>query len=121
MADAPLRLLPWMSPEGRPCYLSTDKPDSRLSGLADEVEGDQLDCGEAVVAGAEAVLADQAAGELAVRFALTRAIESLREVLRVAESRGARIPDGFCAIDEETFDLAGSATDEVVRAAVADG
>lgn len=121
MSDFPLRLLPWTSPEGRPCYLSTDNPDSRLSRLADEMEADQLDCGEAVVAGAEAVLADQAAGELAVRFALTRAIESLREVLRVAESRGARIPDGCCAIVEETVGLAGSATDEVAHAAVADG
>ncbi|MFE7043330.1 hypothetical protein ACFU9X_28970 [Streptomyces atratus] len=99
MADAPLRLLPWTSPEGRPCYLSTDNPHSRLSRLADEVEDDQLDCGEAVVAGAGAVLADRAAGELALRFALTRAIESLREVLRVAESRGARIRDEPCATD----------------------
>ncbi|MEU9110413.1 hypothetical protein AB0D04_01130 [Streptomyces sp. NPDC048483] len=35
---APLRLLPWTTPEGEPCYLSTDDPDSRLSVLADDIE-----------------------------------------------------------------------------------
>ncbi|TXS09464.1 hypothetical protein EAO68_36485 [Streptomyces sp. wa22] len=41
--------------------------------------------GFAVPAGAEAVLADPVAGEPAVRFALTRTAESLRDALRVAE------------------------------------
>ncbi|MFG2630577.1 sulfatase [Streptomyces sp. NPDC048473] len=92
MTDALFRLLPWTSPEGKPCYLSTDDPDSSLSRLADEVEVDQLDCGESVLSGAVAVLADEAAGELALRFALTQIIASLREVLVVAHSRGQRLP-----------------------------
>ena len=46
---------------------------------------------EEVLAGSRAVLADAAAGERAVRFALTRAVESLEDVLRVAVSRGQRI------------------------------
>ncbi|MFE3906681.1 hypothetical protein ACFXPY_42235 [Streptomyces sp. NPDC059153] len=50
---------------------------------------------------AEAVLADQAAGEFAVRSALTRAIESLREVFR-------------------TIARSGPVTDEVLREVVAD-
>ncbi|GHD99934.1 hypothetical protein [Streptomyces alanosinicus] len=91
MSDG-LRLLPWSTPEGKPCYLSTDSGHSRLSLLADDVEAAQLDSGEQVLAGARAVLADQAAGERAVRFALTRASESLAEVLRIACSRGARVP-----------------------------
>jgi hypothetical protein len=90
--NGPLRLLPWTTPDGRPCYLSTDSADSRLSRLADDLEADQLDSGEQVLAGARAVLADDKAGEPAVRFALTRAVESLGEVLRVAASRGARVP-----------------------------
>ncbi|EFE68604.1 MULTISPECIES: hypothetical protein [Streptomyces] len=85
------RLLPWTTPEGKPCYLSTDSDRSRLSRLADDVEEDQLDSGEQVLAGARAVLADPGAGERAVRFALTRATESLEEALRVAESRGRRL------------------------------
>ncbi|MHA5052311.1 hypothetical protein [Streptomyces sp. SD15] len=86
-----LRLLPWTPPEGKPCYLSTDSEHSRLSLLADDMEAAQLDSGEQVLAGAKAVLSDPKAGERAVRFALTRATESLADVLRVAVSRGTRI------------------------------
>jgi hypothetical protein len=87
-----LRLLPWTSPDGKPCYLSTDSDNSRLSRLADDVEAAQLHSGEQVLHGARAVLADARAGERAVRFALTRAAESLEDVLRIAISRGARMP-----------------------------
>lgn len=91
MKDVNLRLLPWSSADGKPCYLSTDDPHSTLSLLADDLEEEQLDCGEDVLAGARAVLADPVAGERAVRFALARTVESLREVLRVAVSRGGRL------------------------------
>ncbi|MYW31836.1 sulfatase [Streptomyces sp. SID2119] len=88
-----LRLLPWRSPEGKPCYLSTSDPNSRISRLADEMEEEQIECGNVVLEGAQEVLADQAAGEVAVRFALTRAVLSLRDVLLIAHSRGERLPD----------------------------
>ncbi|WP_329273601.1 hypothetical protein [Streptomyces sp. NBC_01451] len=42
--------------------------------------------------GARGLLGDPGAGERAVRFALTRAAESLAGVLRVTVSRGERIP-----------------------------
>ncbi|MFF9406280.1 hypothetical protein ACF1B0_12270 [Streptomyces anandii] len=90
-ADRQLRLLPWTTPEGKPCYLSTDCDRSRLSRLADDIEAAQLDSGRQMLAGARAVLGDTAAGERAVRFALVRAVESLGEVLRIAVSRGARL------------------------------
>ncbi|MFF3709053.1 hypothetical protein [Streptomyces phaeochromogenes] len=96
----PLRLLPWTTPEGKPCYLSTDSEESRLSRLADDLEAAQLDSGEQVLTGARAVLADTEAGERAVRFALTRAVECLADVLRVAMSRGARIGIGKDDSDE---------------------
>lgn len=79
-----MRLLPWTTPDGRPCYLSTDRRDSRLSRLADDIEAAQLVSGEQVLEGARAVLADPKAGERAVRFALTRSVESLGDVLRIA-------------------------------------
>ncbi|MGP2436741.1 hypothetical protein [Streptomyces sp. JW3] len=86
------RLLPWTTPEGNPCYLSTDGgPDSLMSRVADDIEDAQLASGTQVLAGARAVLADQKAGERAVRFALTRTVESLGDVLRVAVSRGERV------------------------------
>ncbi|MFI8357715.1 MULTISPECIES: sulfatase [Streptomyces] len=88
-----LRLLPWRSPEGKPCYLSTSDPNSRVSRLADKVEEEQIECGNVVLEGAQEVLADQAAGEVAMRFALTQAVLSLRDVLLIAHSRGERLPD----------------------------
>ncbi|KAB2591360.1 sulfatase [Streptomyces arboris] len=88
-----LRLLPWRSPEGKPCYLSTSDPNSRVSRLADKVEEEQIECGNVVLEGAQEVLADEAAGEVAVRFALTQAVLSLRDVLLIAHSRGERLPD----------------------------
>ncbi|MFG3294424.1 hypothetical protein ACGF3G_37180 [Streptomyces sp. NPDC048179] len=51
----------------------------------------QLASGKDVLAGARAVLADEKAGEYAVRSALTRATESLEDVIRIAVSRGGRI------------------------------
>ncbi|CAL9504223.1 hypothetical protein [Streptomyces griseomycini] len=86
-----LRLLPWTTPEGKPCYLSTDSDRSLVSRIADDVEAAQLRSGEEVLGGARAVLADGKAGERAVRFALVRAVECLEDVLRVAVSRGQRI------------------------------
>ncbi|AJP03048.1 hypothetical protein TU94_17775 [Streptomyces cyaneogriseus subsp. noncyanogenus] len=85
-----MRLLPWTGDDGKPCYLSSDDPHSRLSRLADDIEAAQLRSAAEVLAGARAVLGDARAGERAVRFALTRATESLEDVLRVAVSRGAR-------------------------------
>ncbi|MEU9570290.1 hypothetical protein AB0D62_10425 [Streptomyces massasporeus] len=82
-----MRLLPWTGADGKACYLSTDDPDSLLSRLADDVEAAQLASAETVQAGATAVLHDPDAGERAVRFALTRAVESLGDVLRIALSR----------------------------------
>ncbi|MFD8233609.1 hypothetical protein ACFV20_17245 [Streptomyces sp. NPDC059696] len=82
-----MRLLPWTGADGKPCYLSTDDPGSLLSRLADEVEAAQLASAETVLAGAAAVLHDPDAGDRALRFALTRAVESLGEVLRIAAGR----------------------------------
>ncbi|MEU1793199.1 hypothetical protein ACFV2A_02980 [Streptomyces californicus] len=47
-----------------------------------------------VLEGARELPADEAAGEVAVRFALTQAVLSPGEVLVVARSRGQRLPDG---------------------------
>ncbi len=62
-----------------------------MSRLADDMEDEQIECGEQVWAGSRAVPADRAAGERAVRFALTRATESLGDLLRIARSRGHRM------------------------------
>lgn len=90
-AVAGLRLLPWSTPDGKPCYLSTEQPDSLMSLVADDIETDQLCNATEVVAEAQAVLDDPAAGPLSLRLALQRTTASLGEVLRIAYSRGVRL------------------------------
>lgn len=88
------RLLPWTSPKGKPCYLSTDGR-GYLSTLADSIETVQLSMGQelleyardATVPGAKALSATE------YRWLACRLAEALTDALRVAESRGQRIPD----------------------------
>ncbi|MEU5424325.1 GntR family transcriptional regulator [Streptomyces olivoreticuli] len=90
--DSGFRLLPWDSPEGKPCLLSTDCAGSgALSQIADNVETEQTNAGAEILLGAKSLLAEPAAGEYLLRFALARTIDALGEVLRVAQSRGARL------------------------------
>ncbi|GAA3370525.1 hypothetical protein GCM10020367_17500 [Streptomyces sannanensis] len=88
-----LRLLPWTTPEGAPCYLSTDDSGSRLSRLADELEAELLDSAECVLTAAKPLLADSGAGERELRFTGARLAEALGDVLRIAVSRGARLSE----------------------------
>ncbi|MEU6916897.1 hypothetical protein [Streptomyces olindensis] len=87
-----LRLLPWETDTGRPCFLDADGGQGALSRLADEIEEDQLRDGADVLEGARAVLHDGKAGEYALRNALRAVTQCLGNVLRVADSRGARLP-----------------------------
>ncbi|WP_037820000.1 hypothetical protein [Streptomyces sp. NRRL S-146] len=88
----PPRLLPWPSPEGNPCYLVTDDDGSYLSRLADDLEALQLATGIDVLGHAREVLEDPASPYREVRFAGLRLAECLSDALRVAESRGMRLP-----------------------------
>ncbi|MCX5525049.1 hypothetical protein OG342_19620 [Streptomyces bobili] len=85
------RLLPWPTPEGKPCYLVTDDSGSRLSRLADDLEARQLATGADVLVLARTVLDDHASPYAEVRYAGLRLAECLTDALRVAESRGMRL------------------------------
>ncbi|MFE9168348.1 hypothetical protein ACFYNZ_02285 [Streptomyces kebangsaanensis] len=89
----PLRLLPWTTPTGAPCYLSTDDPRSRLSRLADELEADLLDSAEFVLSEARPLLTDEATGARELRFTGVQLAAALADALRIAASRGARLPE----------------------------
>lgn len=91
--SSPPRLLPWTRPDGGPCYLSTDDPHSRLSQLADVVEEELLTAAEAVLT--EAELRCAAAGTDARKPCRTATVlrAALRDVLRIAASRGDRLPE----------------------------
>lgn len=96
--DTP-RLLPWTTPEGRPAYLVGDGT-GYLSRVADNIESVQLGMAGDLLDHAADMLTDHTVTPAQLRFLLARMTESLTDVHRIAESRGARLPgpgygDGF--------------------------
>ncbi|AEM81060.1 hypothetical protein [Streptomyces violaceusniger] len=91
-AMAGLRLLPWTDPNGKPCYLASDGANSPLSRRADTIEAVQVSMGAELLRHARPLLDDPKADVRELRFLANRLCEALRDVLRVAESRGARLP-----------------------------
>ena len=83
-----LRLLPWSGPEGKPCYLSTDDRDGFMSRLADNIEAVQLGTAAELVEQASETLVDQDTGPEDLRRLAQELTGALRDVLRVATSRG---------------------------------
>jgi len=63
--------------------------------MADELETELLDSAEFVLGQARPLLVEEGAGERELRFAGLRLAEALGDVLRIAVSRGARLPDGW--------------------------
>jgi hypothetical protein len=86
-----LRLLPWSSPEGKPCFLDPGDGGGTVSRLADEAEARQLAEGMHVLRGAREVLGDPLSANAEVRYSAFRLTECLADVLRIAESRGRRL------------------------------
>ncbi|MEU3895938.1 hypothetical protein [Streptomyces sp. NPDC045251] len=83
-----LRLLPWSGPDGKPCYLSTDDSGGYMSRLADNIEAVQLGMATDLLERAAGVLSGQDAGRDDLRLMLTEVTRALRDVVRVATSRG---------------------------------
>ncbi|MEW2632109.1 hypothetical protein AB0903_10715 [Streptomyces sp. NPDC048389] len=84
------RLLPWTGPEGKPCYLVTDG-EGYVSRVADNIESVQLGMATGLLGHVEDLLRDPSATPEQLRYVVARLAESLREVHRVARSRGARL------------------------------
>ncbi|WP_326753185.1 hypothetical protein OHB56_17985 [Streptomyces sp. NBC_01635] len=101
-----LRLLPWLSAEGKPCFLVPGEEGGIVSRLADEKEARQLADGLDVLRSARRVLDDPLTPNVEVRYAALRLTECLADVLRVAESRGRRLlstaEDGAGDLDAES-------------------
>ncbi|PBC82599.1 hypothetical protein SAMN05428945_2815 [Streptomyces sp. 2224.1] len=85
------RLLPWADSEDKPCYLIGDGG-GPISRLADEVEATQLEMAVELLGHARAMLHDRRVSNGELRFLGERFTESLRDVLRIAESLGAQVP-----------------------------
>lgn len=86
-----LRLLPWAGPDGKPCYLSTDNGSSYLSRLADNTEAIQLGLAAALVAHAQEALSNEDTVPEELRRLAADLTDALKDVLRVAVSRGHRL------------------------------
>ncbi|WP_413753398.1 hypothetical protein NRF20_26460 [Streptomyces sp. R-74717] len=83
-----LRLLPWSGPEDKPCYLSTDDPGGYMSRLADNIEAVQLATAAELLEEASGALDNEEADRDNLRRLGHDLTGALRDVLRVAVSRG---------------------------------
>nr|WP_030935929.1 hypothetical protein [Streptomyces sp. NRRL B-24720] len=84
------RLVPWTGAGGKPSYVLTDGT-GHVSRIADSVESIQLSMAEDLLGHATDLLADRRTGAVELRFLAGRLSESLRDVVRIAESRVARL------------------------------
>ncbi|NBE54774.1 hypothetical protein [Streptomyces boluensis] len=84
------RLLPWAGSDGKPCFLLTDG-DGYLTRIADNVESVQLDMAGELLDHIDDLLTGPGATSDQLRYGLARMSESLRDVKRIADSRGARL------------------------------
>lgn len=92
-SGAPLRLLPWSGEGDRPCYLRTDGEDSTtLTRLADNLESVQLGMAETLLGYVEKALSDGEVSETELGGMVAALRQALRDVVRVAECRGGRLP-----------------------------
>ncbi|MEU7716933.1 hypothetical protein [Streptomyces tibetensis] len=85
-----LRLLPWAGPDGKPCCLSTDDHGGYVSRLADHIEAYQLGMASQLLEHARQVLDDGADDLEELHLLAAQLTSALRDVLRVATSRGRR-------------------------------
>ncbi|WP_261994299.1 hypothetical protein [Streptomyces sp. t39] len=82
------RLLPWTGPEGRPCYVIGDGS-GPVSSAADRIERIRLGMAGELVVHAGEMLADHRVTRGELHYLASRLVESLRDVGRIAEARGA--------------------------------
>ncbi|MFD4034313.1 hypothetical protein ACFWVP_28355 [Streptomyces sp. NPDC058637] len=92
MPDSVARLLPWGGSEGKLCILVTDESaPGPVSRVADQVEAVHLGMAVELIGHAQAMLDDARADAGEVRYLAARLTEALRDTVRVATSRGARL------------------------------
>ena len=99
MKEQPLdtvRLLPWTGTAGRPCYV-VGNGQGKVSREADKVEAMQLGMAYELLDHADDMVADDGSTGVQLRHVAAALAHSLRDVHRVARSRGLRlgIPDAF--------------------------
>ncbi|MEU2129299.1 hypothetical protein [Streptomyces sp. NPDC018352] len=86
----PVRLLPWSGVDGNPCYIIGDGT-GYVSRVADNVESVQLGMAAELLDHVDDMLGDSEVTSVQLRYVVARMSEALRDVCRVAESRGLRL------------------------------
>ncbi|WP_330166892.1 hypothetical protein [Streptomyces sp. HB2AG] len=94
------RLLPWSTPEGNPCYVLGDGS-GYVSRVADEVERAQLEEAAELLDRAAGLFDGRRIAPVRLRLLAVRMAEALRDVHRIAVSRGARLPPPAYEADGE--------------------
>lgn len=100
-----LRLLPWSGPDSKPCFLSAGTNDGYLSRLADRSEAAQLALGIELLEHALELVADEEAEPDELRTLAVDLTRALQDAVRVATSRGHRLPIPTRSADEESPDI----------------
>ncbi|MFF9785359.1 hypothetical protein YWIDRAFT_01021 [Streptomyces sp. SceaMP-e96] len=85
-----VRLLPWTSPDGKPCFLAGDGS-GYVSRVADRIEEEQLSSADDLIDEARQMLAARAWTPGELHLLAVELTASLTEVRRVARSRGGRL------------------------------
>ncbi|WP_367044575.1 hypothetical protein [Streptomyces sp. Je 1-332] len=85
-----VRVLPWSTLDGNPCVL-VGPGTGFMARMADNIESVQLGMAGDLLGHAADTIADRKATPEELRFVAARLTESLREVHRIAESRGDRL------------------------------
>ncbi|MEE1743091.1 MULTISPECIES: hypothetical protein [unclassified Streptomyces] len=93
--DASARLLPWAGSGGKPCYVIGDGT-GYVSHVADNVESVQLGMALELLDHADDMLDDRQVTSAQLRYVVARMAESLRDVHRIARSRGERLAAAIC-------------------------
>ncbi|MFE7299726.1 hypothetical protein [Streptomyces sp. NPDC057579] len=95
------RLLPWTTPEGKPCFLLPSDGTGYVSRLADRWEAEQLGTAALLIEDAERILAARTWTPGELHLLTVELKNSLATTHRVAESRGARLPAPAYEPDDE--------------------
>ncbi|MFG2650185.1 hypothetical protein [Streptomyces sp. NPDC048436] len=101
------RVLPWTTPEGNPCVL-VGPGTGFMSRMADNIESVQLGMAGDLLGHAADTISDPNSTPEELRFVAARLTESLREVHRIAESRGDRLS----SLDDPDVDDVDDSDDE---------
>ncbi|MFD6533654.1 hypothetical protein [Streptomyces sp. NPDC060184] len=100
-ARGTFRLLPWTGAGGKQCWVLGDGT-GYVSRMADNIESVQLGMAGDLLDHAAALLDDRRVTGAEYRFLANRLSEALRDVKRIADSRGAQLA---ASAEDEDFDF----------------